>query len=184
MGWDWQTVGQRRAAATEFISGSKSFPKLRSIWAWSCHSTCWRQMVSQRHCGTLWFLVPDPNTYMSTGHSQHLPLPLLLSWHVLINSLQFVLCLEKLCKHFSALPGIYFLIPVCPEGGLGNDMLSKVIRNYPWLNIRLPHCGIRTKGKGRNKCFWVLVMGEQQRGGLLLCCWTLLVVQGHSSELH
>lgn len=118
-----KTVGQRWAAATEFISGSKSLPQLRNIWAWSSHSACWRQTVSQRHCGTCWLLEPDPNAYMSTWHSQHLPLPLPLSWHVLVSSLQFVLCLEKLCKHFSALPGIYFFIPVCPVGGPGNEML-------------------------------------------------------------
>lgn len=57
-------------------------------------------------------------------------------------------------------------------------------RNYPWLNIPLPYHGIKTKEEELNKLLWISVMGRQQRGSLFLCCWALLVVQGHPSELH
>lgn len=60
---------------------------------------------------------------------------------------------------------------------LGDEELPMAKRSpsSPW------HQDKRERG---NKLLWVSVMGEQQRGGLFLCCWTLLVVQGHPSELH
>lgn len=65
----------------------------------------------------LWFLVPNSNT---CNERMALPTSSLsphMSSHVLTDLLELVLCLGKLCRHFSPLPGIF--IPVCLHNSLG-----------------------------------------------------------------